>query len=130
MSGKEYPNDKGLSKKAQDNLRRNAELRTKRKLKQNKLLILRDGEEVIRIFNPELIEPQEIDYEGNGERAQKFDYTVTDPNTGAIEIFRASIKTSGDIDALLAEGHRLLKVKREGSGKYDTRYYVTPVRES
>lgn len=99
-------------------------------MKQNELLILRDGEEVIRIFNPEQIEPREIDYEGNGEKAQKFDYTVTDPNLGAIEIFRGSIKTSGDIDALLAEGHRLLRIRREGSGKYDTRYYVTPVRGS
>ena len=91
--------NKGLSDKAQENLRRNAELRRRRKMMtQNKLLVLRDGEEVIRIFNPEQIEPQEIDYDGNGEKVQKFDYTVTDPNTGEIETFRASLKTSGDID--------------------------------
>ncbi len=122
--------NKGLSDKAQENLHRNAELRTNRRLRQNKLLTLRAGEEVIRIFNPEQIEPQEIDYNGNGEKTQKFDYTVTDPNTGEIETFRAGIRTSGDIDVLLAEGHRLLKIRREGSGKFDTRYYLTPVQES
>lgn len=122
--------NKGLSEKAQENLRRNAELRGRRTRKRNKLLVLRDGEEVIRIFDPEQIEPQEIDFDGNGEKVQKFDYTVIDPNTGEIQTFRASFKTSGDIDVLLVEGHRLLKVRREGSGKYDTRYYVTPVLES
>ena len=122
--------NKGLSDKAQENLRRNAELRTNRRWRQNKLLTLRADKEVIRIFNPEQIEPQEIDYNCNGEKTQKFDYTVTDPNTREIETFRASIRTSGDIDILLAEGHRLLKIRREGSGKYDTRYYVTPVQES
>lgn len=99
-------------------------------MKRNKLLVLRDGDEVTRIFDPEQIEPQEIDFDGNGEKAQKFGYIVIDPTTGEIQTFRASIKTSGDIDVLLVEGDRLLKVRREGSGKYDTRYYVTPVLES
>ena len=121
---------KGLSEKAQENLRRNAELRRRKKMTQNKLLVLRDGEEVIQIFDPEQIEPQEIDYDRNGEKVQKFDYIVKNPNTREIETFRASIKTSGDIDVLLAGGYRLLKIRREGSGKYDTRYYVTPVLES
>ena len=122
--------DKGLSNKAQENLRRNAELRRRKKTMHNKLLVLKDGEEVIRIFDPDLIEPNEIDYNGNGEKAQKFDYTVMNPNTGETETFRASIKTSGDIDALLAEGLRLIKIKREGSGKFDTRYYVTRARQA
>ena len=121
---------KGLSERAQENLRRNAELRGRRTMKRNKLLVLRDGDEVTRIFDPEQIEPQEIDFDGNGEKAQKFGYIVIDPTTGEIQTFRASIKTSGDIDVLLVEGDRLLKVRREGSGKYDTRYYVTPVLES
>lgn len=122
--------NKGLSDKAQENLRRNAEFRTKRKMMPDNLLVLRDGEEVIRIFNPEQIEPQEIDYDGNREKVQKFDYTVTDPNTGRVQTFRASAKTSGKIDVLLAEEHRLLKIRRKGLGKNDTRYYVTPVQES
>jgi hypothetical protein len=86
-------------------------------MKGNRLLILKDGEEIIRIFDPEQIEIQEIDYEGNGEKVRKFDYAVTDPNTAEIQTFRVSTKTSGDVDALLAEGYCLLKVRREGSGK-------------
>ena len=121
---------KGLSDKAHKNLRRNAELRASRRKNQNKILVPMDGEEVIRIFNPEQIEPQEIDYDGNGEKVQKFDYIIMDPNTGEVDTFRVGIKTSGDIDALLTEGHRLLKIRREGLGKYHTRYYVTPVQES
>lgn len=123
------PENKGLSDKAQENLRKNAEIRSSRKMKLKRFLFLNEGQEVIGIFDPEHIEPQEIDYDGNGEKVQKFDYTVTDLNTGEIEIFRAGIKTSGDIDALLAEGYRLLKLRREGLGKNDTRYYITPVRE-
>ena len=119
-------NLKGLSEKARENLRRNAQLRMSRK--GNRLLVLKDREEIVRIFDPEQIESQEIDYEGNGEKVRKFDYAVTDPNTTEIQIFRASTRTSGDIDALLAEGYRLLKVRREGSGK-NTRYYATPVKE-
>ena len=122
--------NKDLSDKAQENLRRNADLRTKRKMMMpDNLLVLRDGEEAIRIFNPEQIDQQEIDYDGNGEKVQKFDYTVTDPNTGKIQIFRASPKTSRDFDSLLTEGHRLLKIIRKGSG-LKTRYHITPVSES
>jgi hypothetical protein len=123
-------NNKELSDKAQENLQHNAELRTKRKtMMHDNLLVLRDGEEAIRIFDPEQIEPQEIDYDGNGEKVQKFDYTITDPNTGKIQIFRASPKTSRDIDSLLIEGHILLKIRRKGLG-LKTRYYVTPVSKS
>ena len=129
MQGIDNLTNKGLSDKAKENLRRNAETRTNRRTKGNRLLILKDGEEVIGIFDPEQIGIKEIDYDGSGEKLQKFDYAVTDSNTGEIQIFRVSIKTSGDIDALLVEGYRLLKVRREGSGK-NTRYYVTPVKES
>lgn len=69
-------------------------------MKGNTLLILRDREEVVRIFNPAQIEPLEIDYEGNGERTQRFDYTITNPNTCRTEVFHASTRNSGDIDAL------------------------------
>ena len=122
--------NKGLSDKAVKNLKRNAEIRQNRKTKANRFLVLSNGLEVIRIFDPEEIEINEIDYDGNGEKVQKFDYTVTAPNTGETEIFRTSLKTSEDIDALLMEGYSLLKVRREGLGKYDTRYHITPVKES
>jgi hypothetical protein len=125
----ENKNTRKLSDRALENLKRNAEIRLSRNIKSIRLLVLHDGGEFIRVFDPEQIEPKEIDYEGNGEKKQKFDYIVRDPNTDEVETFRANIKNSGDIDALLAEGYRLLKVRREGSGKR-TRYYVTPVNES
>jgi hypothetical protein len=121
--------DKGLSDKAKENLRRNLEIRQSKTSKVNRFLYLDDGEEAIRRFDAEQIEPQEIDYTGNGEKTQRFDYTVTDSNTGEIGIFRASITVSGDIDALLAEGYSLLKIRRKGTG-FDTRYHITPVKET
>jgi hypothetical protein len=99
---------KEISDKARENLRSNTELRRRRRMKGNTLLILRDREEVVRIFNPAQIEPLEIDYEGNGERTQRFDYTITNPNTCRTEVFHASTRNSGDIDALLAVEYRLL----------------------
>lgn len=120
-------NNLHLSEKALENLRRNNELRLTRRA--NGLLILKDGDEAIRIFDPEQIDITEIDYEGEGEKVQKFDYSVQDPNTGEIQIFRTSNITSENIDVLLTEGYRLLKVRRKGTGK-NTRYYITPVKES
>ena len=57
MLDREYLRNKGLNDKAQENQRRNRELRTKKKVKENKLLVLRDGEDAIRIFDAEQIEP-------------------------------------------------------------------------
>jgi hypothetical protein len=126
MINKQGNNTPHLSEKALENLQRNNEFRLVRRT--NGLLTLNDGEDAIRIFDPEQIDITEIDYEGKGKKVQKFDYTVRDPKTGEIQIFRVSNRTSGDIDALLMEGYRLLKVRREGTGK-NTRYYVTPVKE-
>jgi hypothetical protein len=121
--------NKGLSDKAKEILRRNVEIRQSKTPKAKRYLYLDDGQEAIRRFDPEQIEPQEIDYTGNGEKTQRFDYTVIDPDTGEIEIFRASITVSGDIDALLAEGYSLLKIRRKGT-RYETKYHITPVKET
>ena len=61
-------NNKGLSEKALENLRRNTEIRQSRTPKAKRFLYLEDGQEVIRRFDAEQIEPQEIDYGGNGEK--------------------------------------------------------------
>ena len=126
-------NSKGLSEKALENLRRNSEITQSRTPKAKRYLYLDDSQEAIRRFDPEQIEPQEIDYGGTGEKTQRFDYTVTDPNTDPkideVETFRASITASGDIDALLAEGYSLLKLRRKGTG-FDTKYQITPVKET
>ena len=51
MLDREYLRNISLGDKAQENLRRNTELRTKKKVKENKLLVLRDREDSIRIFD-------------------------------------------------------------------------------
>lgn len=121
--------NKGLSNKALENLRRNTEIRQSKTPKVKRYLYLDDAQEAIRRFDAEQIEPQEIDYGGNGEKTQRFDYTVTDPNSGEDEVFRASITALGDIDALLVEGYSLLKMRRKGTG-FDTKYHITPVKET
>jgi hypothetical protein len=45
--------NKGLSDKAQENLRKNAEIRSSRKMKAKRFLFLNDGQEIIEIFDPE-----------------------------------------------------------------------------
>jgi hypothetical protein len=86
-------------------------------MKENRLLGLRDGGGAIQIFDLEEIEPQEIDYYDIGKKTQRFDYSVTDPNTSKIETFRANIRTSGDNDSSITEGLLFLKIRREDSGK-------------
>ena len=65
-----------LSPKAQENLKRNAELREK----DNKFIKLQPSEKRVLEFNPERIEQVEAEF--NGKKTQRYRYTVTDPNNG------------------------------------------------
>jgi hypothetical protein len=110
-----------LSPKAQENLKRNAELRDK----DNKFIKLEPNEKRVLEFDPEKIEQAVADF--NGKKSQRYRYAVTDPNSGSklekwLEVGK---RTSEEIDGYLREGHTLLKIQRFGSGK-DTRYHVTP----
>jgi hypothetical protein len=58
-----------LSAKAQENLKRNAELREK----ENKFIKLEPNEKRVLEFNPEKIEPVEAEF--NGKKAQRYRYT-------------------------------------------------------
>ena len=110
-----------LSTKAQENLKRNAELRDK----DNKFIKLEPSEKRVLEFNPEKIEQVEAEF--NGKKSQRYRYTVTDPNNGSQQekCLEVGKRTSQDIDRYLIEGHTLLKIQRFGSGP-DTRYHVTP----
>ena len=110
---------KELSEKAKENLRRNEELRRRA----SPLLILQPGEKFVGLFDPELIEPEEQEYDG--KKVQKFKYTIKDPNTGLERYWPVGKRVSELIDAILSEGHKLLKVQRLGAGK-DTRYNIFP----
>ena len=65
--------------------------------------------------------------EYNGTKTQRYQYTVTDPNSGSNQEKYLTVgkRTSEEIDSNLSEGHTLLKIQRFGLGK-DTRYHVIP----
>jgi hypothetical protein len=109
-----------LSPKAQENLKKNAELRDK----DNKFMKLQPSEKRVLEFNPEKIE--QIEAEFNGKKSQRYRYTVTDPNNGNKQekYLEVGKRTSEEIDGYLVQGHTSLKIQRFGLGK-DTRYHVT-----
>jgi hypothetical protein len=86
---------------------------------------LQPSERRVLQFNPEKIEQVEVEF--NGKKSQRYQYTVTDPNSGSNQEKYLTVgkQTSEDIDSNLSEGHTLLKIQRFGLGK-DTRYHVTP----
>jgi hypothetical protein len=110
---------KELSEKAIQNLVRNEELRKS----SSPFLSIQPGEKFIGLFNPEKMEPVENEYDG--KKVQRFQYAVTDPNTGQEKYWSVGKRVSEQIDAFLSEGHNLLKIQRLGTGK-DTRYNIFP----
>jgi hypothetical protein len=111
-----------LSPKAKENLQRNAQLRQK----DSKFIKLQPGEKRILQFDPEKIE--QIEAEFNGRKTQRYQYTVTEPNSSSNQeekYLTVGKRTSEEIDSYLMEGHSLLKIQRFGLGK-DTRYHVIP----
>ena len=103
------------SEKAKEILCHNAELCTNRRLKQSKLLTLRDGKEVIQIFDPEQIESEEMDYDGNTDLKQKLDYrNIRQPNLlpFSITIHNDTLMTmTGYMVSLLSLSERGLSCK-------------------
>jgi hypothetical protein len=63
-----------LTEKAKENLRRNEESRKK----DTKFVKLEPGEKTTLHFDPEKIEPVEVEFEG--KKSIRYQYTVTDPN--------------------------------------------------
>jgi hypothetical protein len=102
------------------NLQRNAELRNK----DSKFFNPQPGEKSIWMFNAEKIQPVEKEFDG--KKVQRFQYVIKDPNNPDYEKYwTVSKRTSEQIDALLSEGHSLLKIQRIGTGK-ETRYNIMP----
>ena len=66
-----------------------------------------------------------VDKVFDGKHVQRFQYIVTDPNTGQEKYWEVSRRTSEQINAFLNKGYAILKVKRVGSG-IDTRYNIFP----
>jgi hypothetical protein len=111
-----------LSEAAKERLRRNAESRQN----DNKYLKLEPREVKTLKFNPEQIDQMVVDF--NGRKTTRYRYTVTEvgSNDQQEKYFSVGKRTSEEIDALLLEGHVLLKIQRFGLGK-DTRYHISSV---
>jgi hypothetical protein len=109
-----------LSEKAKENLERNADSRKK----DSKFVKLESGEKTTLHFDPEKIEPVEVEFEG--KKSIRYQYTVTDPNKSEkSQYFTVSKRNSALIDTYLIEGQSILKIHRIGTGK-DTQYVITP----
>ena len=110
-----------LSEKAKENLRRNEESRKK----DSKYVRLQPGEKTTLHFDPEKMEPVEVEFEG--KKNTRYQYAVTDPNEPEQQqkFFTVSKRNSVQIDTYLAEGQSILKVDRIGAGK-DTQYIIRP----
>jgi hypothetical protein len=109
-----------LSIKAKENLQRIAESRKK----DSQFIKLEPGEKTTLHFDPEKIEPVDVEFEG--KKSIRYQYTVTDPNeTDKSKYFTVSKRNSALIDTYLAEGQSILKIHRIGAGK-DTQYAITP----
>jgi hypothetical protein len=110
-----------LTEKAKENLQRNEESRKK----DSKYVKLEPGEKITLHFDPEKIEPVEVEFEG--KKSKRYQYVVTDPNEAdqPEKYFTVSKRISAVIDTYLAEGRSILKIHRIGAGK-DTQYVITP----
>jgi hypothetical protein len=110
-----------LSEKAKENLQRIAESRKK----DSQFIKLEPGEKTTLHFDPEKIEPKDVEFDG--KKSIRYQYTVTDPNQPdqPDKYFTVSKRNSALIDTYLTEGQSILKIHRIGAGK-DTQYAITP----
>jgi hypothetical protein len=110
-----------ISEKAKENLRRNEESRRR----DSKYIKLQSGQKMVLHFDPEKIEPVEVEFDG--KKSTRYQYVVTDPNDleQQEKYFTLSKRTSAVIDTCLSEGKSILKIHRIGAGK-DTQYLITP----
>ena len=93
--------------------------------KNSKYIKLQPSEKTVLQFDPEKTEQTDVEF--NGRKTQRYQYTVTEPNSGSNQEKYLTVgkRTSEDIHSHLSEGHTLLKIQRFGLGK-DTRYHVIP----
>jgi hypothetical protein len=109
----ENKKEKELSEKAKENLRKNAESRSK----DSKFIKAQAGEKMVLNFDAEKMD--RVPAEFNGRKTIRYRYTVTEPNNGSQEKYlEVGKRISEDIDSYLSEGHTLLKIQRFGLERY------------
>ena len=108
-----------ISDKAKENLRRNEESRRK----DSKYIKLESGQKMVLHFDPEKMEPVEVEFDG--KKSTRYQYVVTDPNDPEQQekYFTVGKRNSAVVDA---EGKSILKIHRIGAGIKDTQYLITP----
>ena len=110
----------GLSEKAKENLRKNAESRQN----ESKFVKLQPGEKKNVQINPEGIRQTIAEF--NGIKTKRYEYPVMELGSGNNQekVLTVGKRTSEDIDAFLLEGQNRLRIQRLGLGK-DTRYLIS-----
>jgi hypothetical protein len=112
-----------LSEKAREKLRKNAEDRERN----SKYVSLQIGQKRQYKFDPEKILDPEPRTRDDGSEYIVYPYVVEDTRFPGFEkIFNASKQLSDKIDRLLEEGHRLLMIEKEKSGRTG-RYNAYPL---
>jgi hypothetical protein len=113
-----------ISEKARRNLEENAKLREEDSMYFNP----RPGVKYIQEFDPEkrVNKVPGKQFEKDKPPSWRYEYVIVNPENSHEQIWTVSKRTSELIDKRLGEGHRLLSIKREGSGT-ETRYDILPV---
>jgi hypothetical protein len=114
------PDKAGLSDKAKENLRKNAESRQN----ESRFVKLQPGEKKNVQINPDGIRQTIAEF--NGTKTKRYEYPVIDLGSGNNQerVLTVGKRTSEDIDAFLLEGQNRLRIQRLGLGK-DTRYLIS-----
>jgi hypothetical protein len=114
------PDKVGLSEKAKENLRKNAESRQN----ESRFVKFQPGEKINVQINPDGIRQTIAEF--NGTKTKRYEYPVIDLGSGNNQerILTVGKRTSEDIDAFLLEGQNRLRIQRLGLGK-DTRYLIS-----
>ena len=108
-----------LSEKAKENLRKMAEWRRECR----RFITLQPHEKFYKYFDRQQM--KRVTREYNGKQVERFQYIVTDPDTGEENYWETSIGMSERINAYLNTGCNLLEIQRYGSG-INTRYKIFP----
>jgi hypothetical protein len=110
-----------LSEKAKENLERNQWFRRK----ESKFITIDVDCYVTLTFDPEKI--KQIEKESFGTKVIRYRYIVENVDfKGQEKIFETNWHTSLSIDRYLLQGHRTLKIQRQGTEK-ETRYIVSTI---
>ena len=89
----------------------------------SKFIKMKSGQTMILQFDPNKI--YEIDREYEGKKSKAIEYDVVDINSGQEKTITFSLSWALNLNAVLKEGFRIIKVTRTGE-KLETSYNFVP----